>query len=81
MRAPVLKLAGFVLCACFAAAWAVACDDDGNTTKCEEMPVADPSSDVPSRDPDVERWWRAAVEEHCATAPLGGFAGAAGAAN
>lgn len=81
MRAPVLKLASLVLCACSAGAWAVACDDDGTTTTCEEMPVADPGADAPSHDPDVERWWRAAVDEHCATAPIGGFAGAAGATN
>ena len=81
MRARGLELVSLALCACVAAAWLVACDDDGTTTTCEEMPIADPSADAPSRDPDVERWWRAAVDEHCATPPIGGFAGAAGAPN
>lgn len=78
---PVLRLAGFGLCACFAASWALACDDDSKRTSCEEMPLADADAEVPSDDPDVIAWWERAVDERCATPPIGGFAGAAGAPN
>jgi hypothetical protein len=78
---PVLKLVCFVLCACFAASWALACDDGGETTSCEEMPVADEGEDSPSHDPEVRAWWERAARERCATPPIGGFAGAAGAPN
>jgi len=78
---PVLRLVSFALCACFAASWAVACDDGGKRTSCEEMPLADEGSEVPSNDPDVRAWWERAAAERCATPPIGGFAGAAGAPN
>ena len=78
---PVLKLASLALCACFTGSWALACDDGGKTTSCEEMPLADENEDATSRDPDVRAWWERAVDERCATAPIGGFAGAAGASN
>ena len=78
---PVVKLACLALCACSAASWALACDDNGKTTSCEEMPVADEGQDIPSNDPDVRAWWKRAASERCATPPSGGFAGAAGASN
>jgi hypothetical protein len=78
---PLLRLAGFAMCACFAASWALACDDGGSTTSCAEMPLADAGDDVPSSDPEVRAWWERAVDERCATPPIGGFAGAAGAPN
>ena len=87
MRAPVRKtvraqyLVGLALCACLAASWAVACDADGTTTSCEEMPTANESDDPPSMDPEVRAWWQRAAAARCATAPIGGFAGAAGASN
>ncbi len=78
---PILRLVSFALCACFVASWVVACDDDGKQTSCEEMPLADEDAEVPSNDPDVRAWWRRAADERCATPPIGGFAGAAGASN
>jgi len=77
MGSPFEKLAGFALRCVFAACCVSACDDEGTTTSCEEMPVADEDEDVPSRDPDVQEWWDEAIESHCATPPLG----AAGAQN
>jgi hypothetical protein len=78
---PVLKLVGLALGCCCAAGWTLACDDDGTTTACEEMPLADEDEDVASRDPEVRAWWEKAASERCATPPIGGFAGAAGAPN
>ena len=80
MRPPFEKLAGLALCSVFAACFVSACDDEGTTTSCEEMPVADEDEEVPSRDPDVQEWWDRAIESHCATPPLGD-PGAAGAQN
>ena len=87
MRASVRKtvraqhLALLVLCACLVASWAVACDTDGTSTSCEEMPIANEDEDPPSTDPEVREWWQRAAAARCATAPIGGFAGAAGASN
>jgi len=74
-------LIGLALCACLVAAWAVACDAGGTTTSCEEMPIATEGEDPPSKDPEVRAWWQRAAAARCATAPIGGFAGAAGASN
>lgn len=76
-----LKLVSFALCACIAGSWVLACGDDGKRTSCEDMPLADDDAEVPSQDPDVQAWWRRAAEKRCATPPIGGFSGAAGAAN
>jgi hypothetical protein len=50
---------------------AVACDDGGTTTTCEEMPLIERHGEGgavdPTTDEDYEEWRARAVEENCAT--------------